>query len=114
MEEVEAPSFHDVLATRAGRAFDPGMELCNLRVVQPLPRVERRLPGPLRRRLHRGLLGSCVAGCLVTWVVLGDRMARPLCITLKVHRAKIRVSMPVEAARGCRVVMMLLLTLLGV
>ena len=114
MEEVEAPSFHDVLAIQAERAFDPGMELCNLRVVQRLPRVERRLPGLPRQCSHRDLRGSRLMSNTVLWVVLGVHMARPLCITLRVRRAKIRVSMLVEAARGCRVVMMLLLTLLGV
>ena len=47
-------------------------------------------------------------------VVLGVHMERPLRTTPRVRMAKIRIIPLAEAARGCRVMMMLLLTLLGV
>ena len=115
MEEVELPSFCGVLATLAGRATDPGMELCNLRVAQQLPRTERCLPGQPRRRMHRDLLRTRALCSPMASVVRGVRMERPLHTSPSVRMAKIRVSMLlVEAAHGCQVVKMLLLTLLGV
>ena len=49
-----------------------------------------------------------------TLVVPSIPMEKPLRITLKMRGAKIHVNKPVEAARGCRTVKVLLLTQLGV
>ena len=98
VEEMEAPSSCDDLAIPAGQVTGLRMELCYLRVVQPPPKTERRLPGQPRRRMHRGLLRMRVTCSHMTSVVLGVRMGKPLC---KTRRAKIRVSTLVEAARGC-------------
>ena len=114
MEEAEALSFRDVLAIQAGRATGLRMELRSLRVVQQPPKTERRLPGRPRRRMHRGLLRLRMTCSRMTSVVLGVNMRRPLRVTLRVRRAKIRISLLVEAARWCRTVTALLLTLLGV
>ena len=50
--------------------------------------------------MHHGLLKSRVACNLAKWAVLGVRMARPLWIILEMCKAKIHVSMLVEAMRG--------------
>ena len=114
VEEVEVFNAHDVLAIQARRAPSPRTEPCYLRVAQRTPRMRRRLPRHPRRRMHRGLLRSRVTCSPATLAVPGVRMGRPLRIILRVRRAKIHVSMLVEAVRRCRAVKMLLLTLLGV
>ena len=64
--------------------------------------------------MHRGVLRLRVTCGLMTSVVLGVSMRRPLRVTPRVRRVKIRANLLVEAAHGCRAVMALLLTLLGV